>query len=115
MENEHQKISESFSDKPKQCPFCGSTPREHIIYKWYRCPSGGCLGSKAWVTLLEWNTRPVEDALQAEVDNLKHLIAKALKGMHGTAFTDELKELCKAAGIKITRKPLKPVYEKESL
>ena len=71
-------------DELKPCPFCGQMPRNdstHLPYLLAHCTNQDCVGS--WMTVgaggnkYHWNTRPLEDALQAEVDRLTAIIHKA--------------------------------------
>ena len=62
--------------KLKPCPFCG---KESVVHdgddEWSRnnlkgmvaCPDADCLSSQMWVEVEEWNTRPIEAKLQAEL------------------------------------------------
>ena len=56
----------------KACPFCG-TPAEYIEPndKWVMCPNDGCRIGLFDMTEKTWNTRPIEDALQAKIDSLQ--------------------------------------------
>ncbi len=68
----------------RQCPFCGtiavSSTFSIDVYNWYEenvhCEECRCsIAHPQAITI--WNTRPAEDALQAEIERLK----EALKGM----------------------------------
>ena len=71
-------------DELKPCPFCGQMPRNdstHLPYLLAHCTNQDCVGS--WMTVsaggsikYHWNTRPLEDALQARVDKLKAVVEK---------------------------------------
>ena len=57
----------------KPCPFCGQ-PAE--VCSWsnilFGCTNTACgVSSSDWMTAENWNTRPIEDKLQAEIDRLK--------------------------------------------
>lgn len=68
------------SDELKPCPFCGVSPKEE--WHQYRngtlqvyCDNPECPAESIYTGLLEpsearkaWNTRPVEDALRAEIE-----------------------------------------------
>jgi len=67
----------------KPCPFCGQPPRNdnaHHSYPLAHCTNQDCVGS--WSTVgaggseYHWNTRPLEAALQAQVDKLTALAKK---------------------------------------
>ena len=69
------------SDKLKPCPFCGSVEFELVKTDigWYlvrcnTCIAEGQAGRTTQQTEQLWNTRPLEDALQAEVDEQNELI-----------------------------------------
>ena len=56
----------------KPCPFCGDNLTWHRDPNseddgWYSC---GCKWGE-WINADRWNTRPIEDALQAEIDRQK--------------------------------------------
>lgn len=63
------------TDELKSCPFCGSesTSRESYIDRktYYRCSNLIC-PSNGWFTFQEWQSRPLEDALQKRIDELTH-------------------------------------------
>jgi nickel-dependent lactate racemase len=62
------------TDKLKACPYCGHEPDSRISdtdgNKYYTCGSKWCRNGN-WYALEEWNTRPLEDALQKSIDELK--------------------------------------------
>lgn len=71
-------------EKPEQergelrpCPFCGTLPQANawifrgISETRYFCPNQECPLSVRTVTLEEWNTRPIEDALEARIAELE--------------------------------------------
>ena len=64
--------------EPKLCPFCGEMPElfTNPCY-YYQCVKSGCEGQEvSWndteeEALKSWNARPIEDALRAEIAELK--------------------------------------------
>ena len=64
----------------KPCPFCGTLPQANawifrgISETRYFCPNQECPLSVRTVTLEEWNTRPIEDALKARIVELEKLV-----------------------------------------
>ena len=64
--------------EPKPCPFCGEMPElfTNPCY-YYQCVKSGCEGQEvSWndteeEALKSWNARPIEDALRAEIAELK--------------------------------------------
>jgi len=67
----------------KPCPFCGTLPQANawifrgISETRYFCPNQECPLSVRTVTLEEWNTRPIEDALNARIAELERRAARA--------------------------------------
>ena len=65
------------SDELKPCSFCKSIPQAYtwILYgiteTRYFCPNPDCPHSVRTVTLEQWNTRPIEDALNARIAELE--------------------------------------------
>lgn len=65
----------------KPCPFCGNLPMVgshgkldelHEVYCEHFACGGEVAGFSSEAEAIEcWNTRPLEDALQAEIDKLK--------------------------------------------
>ena len=61
----------------KLCPFCGTLPQANtwifrgISETRYFCPNPECPHSVRTVTLEEWQTRPIEDALTARIAELE--------------------------------------------
>ena len=54
----------------KACPFCGKPPA--VSYNGYpHCPIPGVGAHAGGMKKEEWNTRPIEDALQNEVNTLQ--------------------------------------------
>ena len=60
----------------KACPFCGKKPesRNEYGHYWLECD---CMSTQSTPEEAadEWNTRPVEDALRAEIETLKGKVA----------------------------------------
>ncbi len=82
------------NEEPKACPFCGKPPQGNNWHTYgrnpkdemrYFCANHDCPnGLRKAVTLDEWNTRPLEDALradlaaaQAEVERLRDMELQA--------------------------------------
>ena len=74
-------------EKPEQergelrpCPFCGTLPQANawifrgISETRYFCPNQECPLSVRTVTLEQWNRRPIEDALNARIAELRDVI-----------------------------------------
>jgi len=61
----------------RPCPFCGTLPQANawifrgISETRYFCPNQECPLSVRTVTLEEWNTRPIEDALRLRIAELE--------------------------------------------
>jgi hypothetical protein len=65
------------SAKLKACPFCGAHLKKCVFDKkmFYEHPDvNGCALSQMLFTEKQWNTRPVEEALEAENARLKNRI-----------------------------------------
>ena len=75
------------SDELKPCPWCGSEAVYDSFLGYCRCTNDKCpfecKPTAAWITkvgvLKDWNTRPLEDALTAENENMR-------KGLEMIAF-----------------------------
>ncbi len=70
------------SDELKPCPFCGKSLyyEETPMGIDAHCTSKGCVlyGKKfLWLKTQAWNTRPIEDALQVEIERLSGIILNA--------------------------------------
>lgn len=83
------------SDELKACPFCGkeATTLEDDGITFVQCGYDEC-PSLAWLTVEEWNTRPIEDALRAEnarlreeLMNVVSIITGSQKGYFGEVLT----------------------------
>ena len=65
-------------DELKACPFCGSSniqPAPLSDYEWYRCNDCDALSGRGGA--IGWNSRPLEDALQAEIARLRKKVERA--------------------------------------
>jgi hypothetical protein len=80
----------------KKCPFCGSeatNPMTKNSSKYADCSNQDCITNKiVYVTVDEWNTRPIEDALQARIDELEQYKSQAPAYIDGIA--DFWKDKC---------------------
>ena len=73
----------------KSCPFCKSEPKLYKVKgggKVYACPlghatTGECSDEES--ARIEWNTRPIEDGLQKEIEQLKDALQLAIKFREG--------------------------------
>ena len=71
----------------KLCSYCKSVPQANtwtlhgISETRYFCPNPDCPHSVRTVTLEDWNTRPIEDALNARIAELKPIIDKLVEGI----------------------------------
>lgn len=80
------------SDELKACPFCGTlvVAHEHDgIYNWVECQNIECQATTKVNMIIgrieaaesigtkQWNTRPIEDTLRAEVERLTRELAEA--------------------------------------
>lgn len=65
------------SEELKACPFCGSVPDIEPIEdcEYINCSNLDCIDGVYCLTTKQWNTRPIEDALRAELE-------KRTAGMH---------------------------------
>jgi hypothetical protein len=56
----------------KKCPFCGSEPGyiKDVDGEWIWCSNVECMGGNG--SGERWNTRPLEDALQVQLNELKN-------------------------------------------
>jgi len=62
----------------RPCPFCGKQPTVGLN-GYPRCPIPGIGTHAGGMTVDEWNTRPLEDALQKRVGELEKSIGKAVE------------------------------------
>lgn len=67
-----KKKRNSMSDELRSCPFCGMSPvTPYKDDSLFSCPNCTCPVGAKYVTLEKWNTRPVEDTLRAELNDIK--------------------------------------------
>jgi hypothetical protein len=59
----------------KPCPFCGSPAYSYhdncIDFAGVKCDLGGCVCADILITENNWNTRPIEDALNKRIAELE--------------------------------------------
>jgi len=55
----------------KPCPFCGELPTKHRKYSEVDCRVWLCPLQSIVVPISQWNTRPIEDQLRAELEDAK--------------------------------------------
>ena len=56
----------------KPCPFCGSKAKTHPVHaNLIGCPDLACAAGAKYIGRYTWNTRPLEDAKDAEIAKLK--------------------------------------------
>ena len=86
--------------KLKPCPFCGKKP---FCVEWVACVNPQCQLVNTYFVPETWNTRPIEDKLQArldaqaaEIERLKTAIQQCLTGNAHLADGDD----CTLAGLK---------------
>lgn len=76
-------------DELKACPFCGSSniqPAPLSDYEWYRCNDCDALSGRGGA--IGWNSRPLEDALQAEIARLRDVLEE-IRGVAGNKANPE--------------------------
>ena len=89
------------SDELKRCPFCGSEAM--ILYDGLdkeccvSCRNNDCefcgdAGDDEQAVIDKWNTRPLEDALEAEIARLKRLVSAAKHGLASYAYGNQSPE-----------------------
>ena len=62
-------VKEDEMSELKPCPFCGAMPTK--LNSRYTCSTFGCALQENTVSAKEWNTRPIEDALNARIAELE--------------------------------------------
>ena len=62
------------SEELKACPFCGQTA--HVSDSFIDAEQVGCFYCVAFVDTDIWNHRPIEDALQSEIERLTERVKK---------------------------------------
>jgi len=71
----------------RPCPFCGAEPtmqNTHTPYvKCLNCLGDGPRCAKEEIAADEWNTRPIEDALTAELAELRAQIGRPAEAIYG--------------------------------
>jgi hypothetical protein len=62
-------------DELRPCPFCGSPAYSYhdncIDFAGVKCDLGGCVCADILITENNWNTRPIEDALNKRIAELE--------------------------------------------
>lgn len=73
------------SEELKACPFCGTLPQANswifrgINETRYFCPNQECPLSVRTVTLEEWQSRPLEDALRARAERAEKMVERLIE------------------------------------
>jgi len=88
----------------KPCPFCGSPAYSYhdncIDFAGVKCDLGGCVCADILITENNWNTRPIEDALQSRIAELEGKIDQLTAHDATERQDDKLpeREVCEACG-----------------
>ena len=88
----------------KPCPFCGSPAYSYhdncIDFAGVKCNLGGCVCADILITENNWNTRPIEDALNARIAELEGKIDQLTAHDATERQDDKLpeREVCEACG-----------------
>ena len=61
----------------KPCPFCGAMPMGEDDR--YMCSTLGCVMQEDTISAKEWNTRPIEDALNKRIAELEEKLAELVE------------------------------------
>lgn len=61
------------SEEPKACPYCGVQSKREGK-KFHECNNSQCSNYHRLMPIDEWQTRPIEDALRSEIQNLKEML-----------------------------------------
>lgn len=77
----------------KPCPFCGGEAFEPTIDgalpDWY-VPLTSCMNNdceeNAWMSIDNWNTRPIEDALRARAERAENMVERLIEAVGGYFF-----------------------------
>ena len=86
----------------KPCPFCGSPAYSYhdncIDFAGVKCDLGGCVCADILITENNWNTRPIEDALNARIAELEGEIERLTAHSDIERQDDKLpeREVCEA-------------------
>lgn len=62
----------------KACPFCGESPHIYAEKDQVICSDEKCLMSLTWIDVEIWNTRPIEDALQARAEKAEAMVERMI-------------------------------------
>jgi len=67
----------------KPCPFCGSPAYSYhdncIDFAGVKCDLGGCVCADILITENNWNTRPIEDALNKRIAELEAMVERLIE------------------------------------
>jgi len=92
------------SEELRPCPFCGSPAYSYhdncIDFAGVKCDLGGCVCADILITENNWNTRPIEDALNARIAELEGKIDQLTAHDATERQDDKLpeREVCEACG-----------------
>lgn len=82
--------------KPKSCPWCGSktimlSPYTEVITKHTFAKCENC--DIRWMLIGQWNTRPIEDKLRAELAEARRRIEELEAAVSSAEQTEYLREV----------------------
>lgn len=83
------------SDILKPCPFCGHPVEVREPYTQAHCVTSDCVGRWSTVPSAEggniyhWNTRPIEDALRAQIAEYEEVLNSVLFGIISSDYKSE--------------------------